>query len=72
MAASISGTASAWSPRTDASIIAANGAARLPVTSQTASASAISDAAAAKSPLHTAAVPTVPSMISSWSSAPAS
>jgi muconolactone delta-isomerase len=49
MTASISGAASAWSPRRDASIIAANGAARLPVTSQTASAFAISEAAAAKS-----------------------
>ena len=49
-----------------------NGAARVPVTSQTASDSAISDAAAAKSPPHTAAVPRAPSMIGSWSSAPTS
>ena len=71
MVASISGAASAWRPRSDASIIAVNGAARLPVTSQIASASAIRAAAAAKSPLHATAVPSAPSMTGSWSSAPA-
>ena len=49
----ISGTASASLPRNAASIIAATGAKRDPVASQTAPASAISEVAAAKSPLHT-------------------
>ena len=65
-------TASACVPRRAASIIAVNGAARLPVASQTASASATSAAAVAKSPLHATAVPSAPSRIGSWSSAPAS
>jgi len=50
--------------------MAVNGAARVPVASQTASASAIRDAAPAKSPHHTTAVPSAASMIGSWSSAP--
>ena len=72
MVPSISGVASAWRPRREASIIAVNGAARDPVTSQTVSASASRAAAAAKSPLHAMAVPSAASMIGSWSSAPAS
>ena len=69
--ASISGSASARSPRKAASIMAVNGADRVPVAWQTASASAISVAASAKSPAHTTAVPSAPSRIGSWSSAPA-
>jgi len=65
MVPSISGAASAWLPRRDASIIAVNGAARDPVTSQTASASALRAAAAAKSPVHATAVPSAPSMMGS-------
>ena len=70
--ASISGAASAWFPRREASIIAVNGKLRLPVTSQTASASATRAAPAAKSPLHTTSVPSEASRIGSRSSAPAS
>ena len=70
MVASISGAASDSLPRRHARIIAPYGAARLPVASQTASASAISEAAAAKSPLQAALVPSAPRSIGSWSSAP--
>ena len=72
MVASMSDVALAWSPRRDASIIAVNGAARLPVASLTASASATREAAAAKSPLQVTAVPSAPSRIGSRSSAPRS
>ena len=44
---------------------------RLPVASQIASASAIREAAAAKSPLQTTAAASAPRSIGSWSSAPA-
>ena len=56
MAARISGAASASRPRNEASIIAAKGASRDPVASQTAAASATSEAAAVKSPPHTASM----------------
>jgi hypothetical protein len=57
MVASISGRASAWLPRSDASSIAVKGTAGVPVTSQIASASTIRAVAAVKSPLHATAVP---------------
>ena len=74
MVASISAEVAAWLPRKQASImrIPALTGTCAPVASPTASASAISDAAAAKSPRHTAPTASVGSRIGSWSSAPTS
>ena len=66
------GTASAWLPRKAASSMAGKGAKRVPVATRIASASAISDVAAVKSPLCTPSEAMRVSMNGSWRSAPAS
>jgi hypothetical protein len=68
----ISGMASAFLPWKAASIVAATGAKRDPVASQTVPASAMSNVAAAKSPLHTVSIAIRLRRNESWSSAPTS
>ena len=70
--ASISGAASASSPRNPASNTLENGAKRVPVASAIASPSATSEAAPAKSPRQTVRTAIAFTEITSWASKPAS